>query len=168
MTTTPNKTEVSNFIPKSPQTREVTKPDVDGNPQLTSLTRFEAKEQDEQGAKLERMFEQLVGMTNQIEYLTEESNRIKNDFLKELKLLEVDGQETIIQRENGVEKVHMRTSKVFVYSSEMQKLEKANKDQRDKLTNLKKNEVISGTATLKSQTKSVVFTAAPKPKRNKQ
>ena len=62
----------------------------------------------------------------------------------------------------------MRTSKVFVYSPEMQKLEKANKDQRDKLTNLKKNEVISGTATLKSHTKSVVFTAAPKPKRNKQ
>ena len=58
MTTTPNKTEVSNFLPKSPQNREVTKPDVDGNPQPTSLTRSEAKEQDEQGAKIETMFEQ--------------------------------------------------------------------------------------------------------------
>ena len=39
------------------------------------------------------------------------------------------------------------------------------KDQREKLTNLKKNEVISGIATLKSQTKTVVFTPAPKPKK---
>ena len=31
----------------------------------------------------------------------------------------------------------------------------------------KKNEVISGIATLKSHTKSVVFTAAPKPKKKK-
>ena len=167
MTTTPNKTEVSNFLPKSPQNRKITKPDVDGNPQPTSLTRSEAKEQDEQGAKIERMFEQLVGMTNQIEYLTEESNRIKNNFLKELKLLEVDGEETIIHRENGVEKVHMQTRKVFIYSPAMQELVKANSDEKERLTNLKKNEVISGIATLKSHTKSVVFTAAPKPKKKK-
>tara|TARA_R100001510_G_C7639850_1_gene197567 strand:- start:400 stop:906 length:507 start_codon:yes stop_codon:yes gene_type:complete len=165
MTTTSNKTKVSNFIPKSPQSREINKFDKDGNCQSTSLTSLEANEQDEQGTKIERMFEKLVDITNQIESLTEESNRIKNNFLKELKLLEVDGQETIIHRDNGVEKIHMQTRKVFVYSPEMQKLEKANKDQREKLTNLKKNEVISGIATLKSQTKTVVFTPAPKPKK---
>ena len=150
--------KISNFV-------GVKKSNADGNSIPKSLLKSEIKEQDERGSTHERMFEQLVDITNQIDYLTEEASRIKTNFLKELKLLEVDGEETIIYRENGVEQIHMRTSKVYIYSPEMQKLEKANKDQREKLTNLKKNEVISGIATLKSQTKTVVFTAAPKPKK---
>jgi len=152
--------KISNFV-------GVKKSNADGNSIPKSLLKSEIKEQDERGSTHERMFEQLVDITNQIDYLTEEASRIKTNFLKELKLLEVDGEETIIYRENGVEQIHMRTSKVYIYSSEMQKLEKANKDQREKLTNLKKNEVISGIATLKSQSKTAVFIPAPKPKKKK-
>ena len=167
MKNTEKKTGINSSVQKISNFVDVKKSNADGDSIPKSLLKSETKEQDERGATHERMFEQLVGITNQIEYLTEEADRIKNNFLKELKVLEVDGEETIIHRENGVEKVHMQTRKVFIYSPAMQELVKANSDEKERLTNLKKNEVISGIATLKSHTKSVVFTAAPKPKKKK-
>ena len=167
MENTEKKTGINSSVQKISNFVDVKKSNADGNSIPKSLLKSETKEQDERGSTHERMFEQLVGITNQIEYLTEEADRIKNHFLKELKVLEVDGEETIIHRENGVEKVHMRTNKVFLYSPEMQELVKANNDETKRLTNLKKNEVISGAATLVSQTKKAVFTPAPNPKKKK-
>ena len=78
--------KISNFV-------GVKKSNADGNSIPKSLLKSEIKEQDERGSTHERMFEQLVDITNQIDYLTEEASRIKTNFLKELKLLEVDGEE---------------------------------------------------------------------------
>ena len=115
---------------------------------VRSLNELEKDEQEKNGTYIENLFDQYEETVRDIESAKARQEDLKEDFVKQLKLLKIDGRETVIHREEKNQRAQLVTKHTYIFSKKIQDQEENIKTLTAKLKNAKELEKITGEAIL--------------------